>query len=270
MASLKDLPPVPRSPRDSLLLDEAFRSDETIRQGIPSPIAFEPEAGPSTLQRRDTEVPRYSEIGHGDDAVELNTSQAVDRKGKQSEQQNREARVDARVEVDEGYAARRASLNTNSIQDEMTLAQATQARRGRIVLDDPRILDTSDDGIEEDEDVPGGNLNELLKNTVKELGSLKKYLKPAVTAEESAQTAYTKAAKAELKLKKIHLKAKAKWEIASAELAAKSRELEVTRERATQQKLQIQEKTRDVERLRTRKAEGDVSPPFFLEASALC
>lgn len=61
-----------------------------------------------------------------------------------------------------------------------------------------------------------------------------------------------------LTVAQIYLQTKAKWEISSAELAAKAQDLTIIRERAAQQKLQIQEKTRDVERLRTRKAEGDV------------
>ncbi|KAG9007624.1 hypothetical protein FRB94_014142 [Tulasnella sp. JGI-2019a] len=98
---------------------------------------------------------------------------------------------------------------------------------------------------------------QLLKRTIKELDGLQKTLKPASTAEEAALAAYAKAAKAELKLNKIYLQAKAKWEIANAELTAKTEELSIARDRASQQKHQIQEKTREVERLRSRKTEGD-------------
>jgi len=97
----------------------------------------------------------------------------------------------------------------------------------------------------------------LLKAAIKELGRLQKVQKDAASSEASAISSHGKAIKVEQKLNRLYLDAKAKWEVAAADLNAKAEKLEAVKEHAQKQTELLQEKSREVEALRAQKATDD-------------
>ncbi|KAG8889402.1 hypothetical protein FRB98_004495 [Tulasnella sp. 332] len=97
----------------------------------------------------------------------------------------------------------------------------------------------------------------LLSMAMKDLTNLQKIETKAISNEAAALKAHTQAVKSENKINRAYLDAKAKWEIAAAELAAKTEQLESCRRHSQEQTAALKAKTKEVEDLRTRKATDD-------------
>ncbi|KAG9033394.1 hypothetical protein FRB95_014842 [Tulasnella sp. JGI-2019a] len=112
------------------------------------------------------------------------------------------------------------------------------------------------------------NYSKILKNeakaqaklhemAMKELTNLQKIEKTAITNEAAAIKAHAQVVKSGDKANRAYLDAKAKWEIAAAELSSKTEKLEAARRHSQEQTALLKEKTKEVEQLRMRKATDD-------------
>ncbi|KAG8899699.1 hypothetical protein FRB99_006493 [Tulasnella sp. 403] len=99
--------------------------------------------------------------------------------------------------------------------------------------------------------------DKLLKTAIKELGQIQKVQKQAANDEAVALAAHAKTAKAEQKLNRAFLDAKGKHETALLELQNKAEKLEAVRLHAQQQTELLQDKLKEVEKLRAQKATDD-------------
>lgn len=86
---------------------------------------------------------------------------------------------------------------------------------------------------------------------------MQKTQKAAAADEADAITAQAKAARAEQKMNKFLLEAKAKYELAVADLNAKTERVSACREHTEKQANLLKEKTEDVNALRAQKAAED-------------